>query len=185
MIERIIAPNSTNRTADGVHPMTTSPRAVPAAGGCSVFVKTISRMLRPTDITPMKSRAKCDVAVSSPNPGIKYTRENTVPTITATTCPPMTRRLAVWRHEDNESGRCYRDNDRGPKHHVYHQQDDQQRQCGQQALEQVVSPVAAKPSVNQSALEHKAAKRPPFVQLAHHDMSCIIPPQPEMRFGPP
>ena len=48
MADRTTAPMMIIPTDDQLHPCITSPRAAPAAGGCSVSVTTISTMLSPS-----------------------------------------------------------------------------------------------------------------------------------------
>ena len=45
-------------TVDADQPGMTNPRAAPAAGGCSEFVYTISKMLAPTATAAATSRTK-------------------------------------------------------------------------------------------------------------------------------
>ena len=151
------APISTNKAAEGSHPWTTRPRAVPAAGACSVFVKTMIKVLRPTASTAMKSRAKGDPSANSPNPGMRYRAENAAPTITADDVsshnPLGMRCLAVGPHEYDEGAGRNGDDDRGPEHHVDDQQDQKQGQCGQRALEKVVLPVSPELSIDQPSFQ--------------------------------
>lgn len=60
------------------------PRAVPAAGGCSELVTTITRMLTPTHMAASTSNRMRGSAVKVSRMGICNTRENAVPTMTAT-----------------------------------------------------------------------------------------------------
>ena len=71
--------------------------------------------------------------------------------------PLRMRCLAMWPHEYNEGAGCNSNDDRGPEHHVDDQQDEQQRQRGQCALEEIVLPVTPEFSVDQPALQQKEA----------------------------
>ena len=75
-------------TAEAVQPCTTSPSAVPAAGGCSVFVATMPKMPVPTESATITSRTiREPSAAVSPEWTIR-TDEKNVPMITPTICPP-------------------------------------------------------------------------------------------------
>jgi hypothetical protein len=68
----------------------TRPSAVPAAGGCSVLVTTITRIPMPTAKAAIISRMNLESSEAYPNAGISSNPEKIEPVITATTCPPMT-----------------------------------------------------------------------------------------------
>ena len=80
-----------------------------------------------------------------------------MPTITATTWPPITRwgtrGRTVWYHEDDKGRRCNGYDDRGLENDVNDQKDYQQRERGQSTLEEIVLPTAAKPSIDQPPFE--------------------------------
>ena len=178
MTASMTAPISTNKAAEGSHPPTTRPSAVPAAGACSVFVKTMIKVLRPTDSTAMRSRAKCDPSANSPNPGMRYRAENAAPTITATTCPPTnplrSRCLAMGAHEYDKGAGSNCHDDSGPEHHVDDQQDQEQRKRRQSALEEIVLPVAPELPIDQPAFQKQEAHRPPCAELTRHETQYLV-----------
>jgi len=77
MRELVITAKATFRE----NPLTTTPKAVPAAGGCSVSVTTIIKIERPTarEYKVIENRNECE--------GI---RENREPEMRPTICPPIT-----------------------------------------------------------------------------------------------
>ena len=92
IIERMSALKRMKVTADSVQPGIKRPRAVPAAGGCSVFVNTMMKMLTPTDRAAAISRIMRNSSEAVSNAGICKANANIVPTMTATICPPITLR---------------------------------------------------------------------------------------------
>ena len=95
IIERIRALNKMKVTADNVQPGIKSPSAVPAAGGCSVFVNTMMKMLMPTDRAATTSRIMRNSSEADSNAGICNANASIEPTMTAAICPPITLRGEV------------------------------------------------------------------------------------------
>ena len=147
-------------------------------------VKTISRALRPTDNTAIRSRTRLDVVTSSPHSGTRYTRERTPPNNHRHNVPaydsPGAGCLAVRRNEDYERSRCNGHYDGSPQHYVHDQKNRQQRHHAQSTLEEVALPVATELFVRQPASEHQLPHRPLFAKLAHHKRARIIPSRPEV-----
>ena len=171
-------PSTTNSTADGVHPIITRPRAVPAAGGCSVLVTAMNNMLSPTYSTANRPRTDWDVETRPPSSGARNAAEKKVPTITETTWPPTTRRgaggVTVGGNENDEGGGCDGDDYGGLERHVDYQQNNQQGHHGQRTLEQVAPPVLPELPVNQPASLRQALRRSRYAKLAHHKQVGIL-----------
>ena len=91
MSERAIALVSMNTRADQLQPSVTSPSAVPAAGGCSVFVADMSRMPNPTDSAAMTCRTTGTSTPNEATAGTARTAAMMEPEMTDATCPPITR----------------------------------------------------------------------------------------------
>ena len=68
----------------------TNPREVPAAGGCSVLVTTIAKILKPTDRAAARSMMCLELSVCAATSGIFKSNAINAPTSAATICPPIT-----------------------------------------------------------------------------------------------
>ena len=131
--ESMTAPKSTMKTVDRAHPSTARTRTVPAAGGCSVLVETIIRMVRPTAAAAIRSLARWDSAANPPTGGQVEqgeSRRNDHGDYMPAYHPAGDRCPAVRHHEHDEDAGCDRDNDRCPDHDVHDQHDSQQGQRG-------------------------------------------------------
>ena len=73
-----------NTIAEPLQPGIISPRAVPAAGGCSVSVITMMRILSPTEIAATRSVIYRDSSAALSTPGIFRIADRPEPTTTAT-----------------------------------------------------------------------------------------------------
>jgi len=71
-----------------VHPLTAIPKAVPAAGGCSVFVMTMMKIANPTEkagINIFKISLDWDESIKKEG----WILEQSTPTRIPTMCPPI------------------------------------------------------------------------------------------------
>ena len=89
--------------------------------------------------------------------------------------------IAMGPDEDDEGAGRNRHDDCGAEHHVDDQENHQQGERGHRTLDEVVLPVAVKPSIDQPTLKHEAPHQPACVELAHHKSACIFSLRREIR----